>query len=537
MMIRSRAAVAAGLGLSLALTTGVASATADRGALVTTDGGRLQGVVADDHRSFSGIPYAAPPVGELRWASPRPAVPWAGRRDATRPGPACAQTAGMLGEKRSLSEDCLYLNVTTPRRASARPRPVIVWLHGGGFRNGSGDMYGADRLAVRGDAVVVTVNYRLGVFGYLAHPALDGGNAENLSGNFGIEDQRAALRWVRRNAASFGGDPGNVTVAGESAGGASACAHLISPGSAGLFQRAIVQSAPCTMARWPAGWSWLPRPRAQAYRHGEATAERLGCPAASPAAVAACLRAKSPAELLAHSQNEFAPVIGGPLLPRDPATAFAAGRFNRVPVMHGITRDEHVTFGQELAGAPPLTDDGYVRGIRAYFGDQAADRVLARYPLDNYGEPGTSRAGAAMQSVMTDHLWATPAVETNRLLAAKVPTYAYEFADRGAPWVSGTPVVPSFPTGAFHASELQYLFAADYFAGRTLSPAQARLSDTMIAYWSRFARTGDPNGPGTPYWPAVDAGEPAVQRLAPGPSGIRRTDLCREHRCRFWNSF
>ncbi|SEG95919.1 para-nitrobenzyl esterase [Nonomuraea solani] len=533
---RGTAAVVAGLGLTSGLGTGWAAAADGLGdgrdsAVVTIDSGQVRGAVAGDHRSFQGIPFAAPPMGDLRWASPRPAAPWAGQRDASKPGPSCAQTAGILGEKESRTEDCLYLSVTTPRPAKGQPLPVLVWLHGGGFRNGSGAMYGASRLAAQGDVMVVTVNYRLGIFGYLAHPALDGGAATNLSGNFGIEDQQAALRWVQRNAAAFGGDPRNVTVAGESAGGASACAHLISPRSAGLFHRAIIQSAPCLMTRWPAGWSWLPRPIAQAYQHGTATAGRLGCKEADT--VAACLRAKTTAELLAHSQNEFAPVIGGPLLPRDPADAFAGGRFNRVPVMHGITRDEHVSFSQEVAGAPPLTDEGYVREINAFYGDKAAE-VLARYPLEKYGEAGTSRAGAAMKSVMTDHLWASPATRTNHLLAGHVPTYAYEFADRRAPWVSSTPVVPSFPTGAFHASELQYLFEADYFAGRTLSAAQSRLSDAMIGYWSRFARNGDPNGRGTPFWPAVRAGRDDVQSLAPGASGIRAVDLCREHQCHFW---
>ncbi|MGV9379681.1 carboxylesterase/lipase family protein [Nonomuraea sp. NPDC003707] len=535
---RGTLAVVAGLGLLCGPAAAWAANTdeAGQGAVVTIDSGQVRGVVAEDQRSFQGIPFAAPPVGGLRWVSPQPVVPWAGERAATKPGPACAQTAGVLGEQQSTNEDCLYVNVTTPRGVKrGEPLPVLVWLHGGGFRNGSGAMYGASRLATRGDLMVVTVNYRLGIFGYLAHPALEGANAENLSGNFGIEDQQAALRWVRRNAAAFGGDPRNVTVAGESAGGASACAHLISPKSAGLFHRAIIQSAPCLMTRWPAGWSWLPRPLAQAYQHGEATAERLGCTDARAGAVAACLRARTSAELLAQSQNEFAPVIGGPLLPLEPAEALAEGRFNRVPVMHGVTRDEHVTFNQEMAGAPPLTDAGYVQQINAFFGERAA-KVLARYPLDKYGEPGTSRAGLAMQSVMTDYLWASPATETNRLLAARVPTYAYEFADRWAPWVSSTPVVPSFPTGAFHASELQYLFEADYFAGRTLSPAQSRLSGTMIDYWSRFAHHGDPNGTATPPWPAVRAGQDDVQRLAPGASGIRPVNLCREHQCRFWQS-
>jgi len=220
--------------------------TADTGAIVRTDFGPVRGTVTSEYRTFQGIPYAAPPVGELRWRPPQPPERWSTPRDATTPGSRCPQLASAeLGFPGSVDEDCLYLNVITPR--SARPgqlRPVMVWVHGGAFLWGAGSDYDARRLAVGGDVVVVTVNYRLGLLGFLGHPSLEG------SGNFGLQDQQAALRWVRRNAAAFGGDPGNITVFGESAGALSVCAQLASPASGGLFHRAVMQSGPCMMD-WP----------------------------------------------------------------------------------------------------------------------------------------------------------------------------------------------------------------------------------------------------------------------------------------------
>ncbi|MFD0078841.1 carboxylesterase family protein [Streptomyces sp. NPDC127166] len=229
--------LATGLGIALG---GPAQAATGTGAatLVTTTGGAVRGTAnSDGTRSFQGIPYAAPPVGAMRWASPRRAAPWTGVREATAPGPSCAQPQGLPIGTSSESEDCLYLNVTTSAPRAGK-RPVIVWIHGGSLMFGSGDLYGPKRLAAEG-AVVVTVNYRLGVMGFLAAPAL------NTSGGLGLEDQQEALRWVRANAAAFGGDPANVTVMGESGGGYSVCGHLASPKSAGLFDRAVIQSAPC----------------------------------------------------------------------------------------------------------------------------------------------------------------------------------------------------------------------------------------------------------------------------------------------------
>ena len=342
-------ATAAGVaGIAVAAPAGAEESRDD--AVVRTGDGPVRGIVAADHRTFQGIPYAAPPEGALRWAAPRPPARWTDTRDATRPGSACPQTAGFLGDPASFDEDCLFLNVTTPRRTGNRLKPVMVFIHGGGFYSGSSDLYGARALATQGDVVVVTPNYRLGVFGFLDHPALGA-----TAANFGLQDQQAALRWVRRNAAAFGGDPANVTLVGESAGSVSTCSHLVSPSSAGLFRRAIMQSGTCGETdEWPYqdGGNWYPRSRAVAEREGVAAATTLKC--ADPATVEACLRGKSTAELLEVSGGGqgFGPVYGGGLLPIAPKQALAdrplqpgAGDARhhprRAPVVHRRHRAVH----------------------------------------------------------------------------------------------------------------------------------------------------------------------------------------------------
>jgi para-nitrobenzyl esterase len=399
----------------------------------------------------------------------------------------------------------------------------MVWIHGDGFFQSSGGIYGAERLATRGDAVVVTFNYRLGALGFLAHPALDGGAARHLSGNFGLEDQQAALRWVHRNAAAFGGDPGNVTIFGESAGGMSVCQHLAAPASAGLFQKAIIQSAPCTL-RWPYPPTWGPLPRSEREQLGVNLATQLGCTDAGTAA--ACLRALPVRKLIDLGGIDFGPgpTVGGGVLPVDPARALATGRINHVPVMHGTTLDEHITFVAALESYGQVVDAQTYPGlVRDAVGPDGAPRVLARYPLTSREAPSVTLA-----RLLTDYSWACPAVQTDRLLAHDVPTYAFEFADRHAPWFRDA-ATPSYPTGAYHAGELQYLFTRAYGTG-TLDAAQQRLSDQMINYWTTFARTGTPNGAGTPPWAPFDGRH--VQSLA--PQAIHPVDVAAEHQCGFW---
>ncbi|MEU4191693.1 carboxylesterase family protein [Kribbella sp. NPDC026611] len=524
------------LSASAAACGGAAEATtSDRGTsetpaetVVSTDAGAVRGTLTADARLFQGIPYAAPPVGALRWASPQRPASWHGIRDATKPGNRCAQAGGLIDEASS-TEDCLYLNVTTPRDRGVHKLPVMVWIHGNGFLNGAGSLYDAQQLANSGQVVVVSPNYRLGIFGFLAHPALDHGAARQLSGNFGLEDQQAALRWVQRNAAAFGGDPGNVTIFGESAGGTSVCSQLVAPGSAGLFQKAILQSAECTGRRWsPGPPTWFPLPRSEREQHGLEVAAKLGC--SNPRTAAACLR-DIPTDQLAKWSDDgvgSGPTVGGGVLPVSPDRSFATGRFNRVPIIQGTTRDEHRLFTAaiETATGQVTTPAGYREEIHTLFDRSDAERILARYPVEQFHS-----AGEALSTVVSDWAWGCPVLDRDRALARHTPLYAYEFADETAPWFSTLPK-PNFPTGAFHGAELQYLFTDEQLPGPS-TPAQKQLSATMMSYWTQFARTGSPNGPGQPRWEPFQYKD-HVQSLA--PSRIASADLAREHQCAFWTS-
>jgi para-nitrobenzyl esterase len=500
-------------------------------AIVQTDAGPVRGTVTDRHRRFQGIPYAASTAGEYRWRPPQPGRPWTQPKDATRPGSMCPQEPSSYAEVASLEEDCLCLNVTTPRSAGPqRPRPVLVWIHGDGAV-GAGSFFDARRLATIGDVVVVTINYRLGIFGTFGYPGLED------SGAFGLQDQQAALGWVARNAAAFGGDPGNVTVFGESYGGLSVSAHLVSPGSAGLFQRAIIQSGFALMDL-PAGglFPGLPampwfgwRPSAEVEALGAAVAPQLGC--ADAATAPACLRRVPVQQLLAHAQGFQAYAFGNRVLPEDPAQALRDGRLHRVPVISGGTRDEHRLFVglfRVLAGQP-VSAEQYPKLLAAAFGEHAG-QVQARYPLAAYPTPNLAWA-----TVLTDRMWARSTFTQHRLLAGQVPVYAYEFADQKAPMY--LPFPPDFPPGAFHAAEVPYLFPDRQFrAGST--PDQRRLSDRVIRYWTNFAHTGDPNGAGLPPWRPFDHAQPVphVQSLAPGADGIKPVDYATEHQLGFWSS-
>jgi para-nitrobenzyl esterase len=500
-------------------------------AVVQTDSGPVRGTVTDGYRLFQGIPYAASTAGELRWRSPQPVRPWTQVRDATRPGPMCPQQPSSYAEVASLAEDCLCLNVTVPRAAGPqRPRPVMVWIHGDGAI-GAGSFFDARRLATVGDVLVVTINYRLGIFGAFGHPGLED------SGAFGLQDQQAALRWVARNAAEFGGDPGNVTVFGESYGGLSASAHLVAPGSAGLFHRAIIQSG-FVLMDLPAGgifpglpavawYGW--RAAAEVEGLGAAVAAQLGC--ADAATALACLRDLPAQELFAHAQP-FQPYgFGNRVLPEVPAQALRGGRFHRVPVLSGSTRDEHRLFVglfRVLAGQP-VTTQQYPMLLAEAFGEHA-DQIQASYPLSAYRSPNLAWA-----TVLTDRMWARSTFQQHRLLARQVSVYAYEFADRQAPMY--LPFPEDFPPGAFHAAEVPYLFPDRPFQAAS-TPDQRRLSDRMIRYWTNFARTGDPNGAELPPWRPFDDARPVphVQSLAPGADGITPVDYAAEHQLDFWSS-
>nr|WP_083466367.1 carboxylesterase family protein [Kibdelosporangium sp. MJ126-NF4] len=481
--------------------------------VVRVDSGWLRGSVADDHVTYSGVPYAEPPVGQRRWRPPADPAYWQGIRDATKPGTPCPQ--GRLEG----AEDCLYLDVTVPRgRRGGGPKPVLVWLYGGAFNTGAAQEYDGTRLATSGDMVVVTMNYRLGALGFLSSPALDASG-----GNYGLMDQTAVLRWVNRNAARFGGDPGNVTLAGQSAGARAVCAHLASPMSQGLFHRAISQSGACDN-------EVLTLSAAQAF--GAQATEQLGC--AKAADVAACLRGQPVEKLLGAlagvgfalngrvRDRPWNPVVGTPMLPRQPKDVLRDGTGAQVPLMIGSTRDEMRMFA---AWESNMTARRYTELLDQTFGDRADD-VLATYPVGDYGSPAL-----AMSAVLSDWggaIGACPVLRTAEAASAHQPVHAYEFAED-----SGQVTETGFPQGSYHGLDVPYLWDLD--RGQNpyppLTSKQKRLSAKMIGYWSAFARTGDPNGPGRPRWP--EFGKGTVIELS--GDGIAPTPFAADHRCGFWS--
>ncbi|WP_292648527.1 carboxylesterase family protein [Nocardioides sp.] len=482
--------------------------------VVVTDKGAVRGVAHDGFRTFKGIPYAAPPVDRLRWRAPAPAASWTGVRDATEPGSQCAQLAPAYGGESTFDEDCLFLNVFAPNKPGKRKLPVMVWFHGGGNTTGSSTGYDGSKLAVDGDVVVVSVNYRLGAIGWLAHAGLDGAYE---SGNYGLLDQQAALRWVQRNIAAFGGNRRNVTVFGESAGSIDTCAQIASPAAAGLFHKAIPQSGSCAAgARSDAG----------AEAEGRRLADAVGC--GDAADVAECLRATPAKDLVEAFGAEglnAGPVVGDPrVLPRTYPDAIDSGHFNRMPVMHGSTLDEmRLYVGLEYPR--PITVEQYEQIVRSTYGP-AADAVLELYPASAFDEPRH-----ALAAIRTDSAGGLSTCAHQdafaKLEAAGVPVFAYQFADRGAP-----PLIdmPGYDEGAEHATELTYLFPG--LLGELDEPQQ-ELSDTMVAYWTSFAHHGRPVAPRAPRWPAFrDSGD--VLQLAPGKAGILTVDTAAASHCAFW---
>ncbi|GAA1663422.1 carboxylesterase family protein [Glycomyces endophyticus] len=504
---------AAGIAAATAVYGATAADAAPRGVgtLVDTGLGALQGATDGAVRSWLGVPYAAAPEGDLRWESPQPAAAWEGVREATAFGPACAQGAANMPTVPSEEEDCLYLNVYAPD-SHRGDRPVMVWFHGGGNSYGAGSQYDPSRLVEEG-AVVVTVNYRQGLFGSMAHPALDEGGA-TTSGNWGLEDQQAAMRWVRENAEAFGGDDRNVTIFGESGGGYDVCAHLTSPTSAGLFDKAIMQSSPC-------GADWAPS-REEGRARDVGVAESL-CPGVEALdAVEACLRALEPAELNAATAGlfEVQPVVGGPVMPVATADAIAAGDVADVPVLIGINREEEqlMTGGQEVLSGERITEADYVEALGARFGADA-DAVAGEYPVGDYANPAK-----ALAAVLTDADWALPLSRTAADLAEHTDTYVYELAATDTPWFSAFGA-PEWPTDSYHMVDVAYLFEPDFFEPRTA--AQEAVAGDMAAAWTTFARTGDPDGRGR--W---SEGECAARAFT--NDGVRRTDLAEVHHLAFW---
>jgi carboxylesterase type B len=521
-----RRAIAVALTCCALLSAAVVGVTtaAPAGPVVRTLDGRVRGSVVGRADEFLGIPYAAPPVGPLRWRPPQPVRPWGGIRQATTPPPRCAQQGSGVHPP-SLSESCLHLSVYRPRGTTAEDRlPVLFWIHGGALASGSSNQNRGTLFATTDHIVVVSIDYRLGPLGYLNVPGLEGGAP--VPGDFGLLDQEAALRWTRANIARFGGDPRAITLAGESAGAYSVCALLTVPSVRGLFARAIMQSGSCRSDT-----------RSHALRHGEAFARAVGC--RRVAGMAGCLRGLSIRRLLADTRYppDHLPIAGVSALPMAPARALARGDVAHVPVLIGTNRDEARLFSKRWARAGRLT---YDRIIHSQFGREAP-RVLAHYPWRSFR--ARYRTAYALGAVWTDsgRVYGIGGCGEQRIaqeLSSRDPTWFYEFDARAAPAVNRT--LPGYRLGAGHTAELPFMWpsynsSAHLYA--RLTPAQRELSRWMLRYWGAFVRAGDPAVGGQAPWPSYGRSG-MLMRLLPGAAShaVPGTWFAAEHRCAFWDS-
>ncbi|MGH3242584.1 MAG: carboxylesterase/lipase family protein [Spirillospora sp.] len=522
--------IVAAVGLTAATTAASTAAPAaapppcSDGTLVQTDSGPVCGLDGDGVRNWLGVPYAAPPVGALRWEAPAPHPGWTSTLPATELGSACPQPSDF--RPGSTEEDCLKLDVRVPENAGDQPLPVMVQLHGGGFRLGTPS--NGTRLATTGKVIQVEVRYRLGIIGFLSHQGL-GANA----GNYGIEDQQAALGWVKRNIARFGGDAGNVTIFGPSAGGSSVCANMASPTARGLFNKGIIESGEYNALRgvtatWQAQDCAAKLPtQAQAQAAGARFATAVGCGSATD--VAACLR-QVPVQTLLDAAGDglgpnsgtMAPIVDGKTLTTSPGQAFASGEFNKVPVIHGVARDESQI-------RPAETPQEFEAQVRSQYGEYAP-KVLKRYPLSEYPEPS---AFIAARTVLADSTSVCPALLNDRRLAEHVPVYAYRFDDTNPPplpFIDATK-----PAGAFHVGEFSYLYHGTFPNQPALDPNQKALQAQLTSQWTGFARTGDPNVDGTPRWKPFTTEKQAQMSLLPAGTSRMTREISWPHHCNFWN--
>jgi para-nitrobenzyl esterase len=463
---------------------------------VRLDGGLISGVVLGeqgDIRAYKGVPFAAPPVGELRWKPPQPVKPWDGVRACTNVGGFCPQPKqiAFTHEDGQQSEDCLYLNVWTPAKDETAKLPVMFWIHGGGYTTGSGGLksYDGEKLA-RSGVVVVTINYRLGPFGFFAHPLLTKESEHASSGNYGMLDQIFALQWAQRNIAAFGGDPHCVMIFGESAGSASVSRLMVTPLAKGLFHRALAQSG------GPIGQNRKLKETAgrteSAESMGERLAKALGCDTAPD--VLAALRAKTPEEILKAAEPaqglfgkgmKFGPVVDGWVLPEDPALMWEQGKQHPMPFITGSNADEGTIFLRQLPIKRAL---GYKLVLRTMYGAHA-DEMSKLFPAEKDED-----VPDAMSKLTGVGAFIYPAREMVRWMEKiKQPSGLYHFTR-----VPKTAQERNL--GAFHGLEIAYVFG-NVRPAFVLDEVDRNLAETMRAYWVNFAKTGNPNGPGLPDWP------------------------------------
>ncbi len=505
---------------------------------VNTAQGEVVGLLDDQIAKFLGIPYAAPPIGDLRLAPPQAHTDWATPLQATQYGNPCPQTP-RLGSGSS-NEDCLFLNVYTPA-FEAPKRPVLVFIHGGSFNAGNGGVtvgspsYDGGDISRKSGAVIVTMNYRLSILGFLANAGLDKDNGRP-SGNYGIQDQQQALRWVQENIASFGGDPDNVTIFGESAGGISVLYHLVSPDSAGLFKRAIVESSNdgASLSLGVAETAYAP------------IISQLGCDPAND--TVACLRGLPVDAILkleARGLNA-GPILDGQTVPGLPTALLKAGTFNHVPVIAGTNGNEGTYFiavaTNGIHAGTALTEAEVTDTVTTDF-PAAATQILAAYPLASYATPAQ-----ALAAIETDSFFACPTDNVRKLISSYAPVWGYEFNQPNPVRNFPIPSAPGLMMGDSHTTELAYVFGHDG-AGKPLAGPDEQLSNAIIGYWTSLAAFGNPNrgdddfapftGPTLgdkdwPMWRRINYWQSRIQSLE---SPIREeTDFATKHQCALWSS-
>jgi para-nitrobenzyl esterase len=470
---------------------------------VKVEGGLLRGTVEDGLRIYRGIPYAAPPVGDLRWKAPQPAPKWEGVRAAEQFGRACIQTNAAIANLPEPSEDCLFLNVWTPAKTANDKLPVMVWIHGGGFMAGTPaeKLYHGEGLAQKG-VVVVSIGYRLGVLGFLAHPELSAENDRHVSGNYGLLDMIVGLKWVQKNISVFGGNPNRVTIFGESAGSAAVSILCASPLAKGLFHGAIAESgASFAPVRAGAAMGEGMTPLAAAEQAGAAWGKTLGVSGIAE------LRKLAAGKVQDASQRQ--PGIAGPnvdgwVIADDQYKLYQAGRYNDVPVIVGYNSDEGATF----PGAA-TTQEAYVKMVRERYGP-FADRVLAAYPGGETPAAKRTARNLMRDSAFGSHSWTWVRLQTK---TGKSKVFFYYFDEH-----------PDYPAdspragfGTPHSEELPYTFHQLTEHGRPApTAADEAMSEMMRTYWTNFAKTGDPNGSGLPNWPVYSEKKPQMLHIATG---------------------
>ncbi len=470
--------------------------------VVEVTGGTIEGIEQDGIFSYKGIPFAAPPVGDLRWKAPEPVQPWTGIKKADAFAPACMQAANSMGNTAPVSEDCLYLNVWTPARKQDEKLPVVFWIYGGGFSGGSTStpMYDGTGFAKKG-AVMVSGAYRLGPFGFLAHPELSRESGKG-SGSYGMQDMIAGLEWVKENITRFGGDPSNVTIFGHSAGGAAVSILAASPLMKGLFHKAICMSGgnfgPLQTSNQPGMGMGVPSLKV-AEANGEAFLKELG---AADLQAARALSAEEIQKALAGGMGgmRFRPGADGYVISNDLYSLHKEGNFNYTPILLGHTSNEMGSFG----GRGNVTAEAFEKQIKSQYGPHA-DAILAAYPHSTDDEATKASSGVRNDSGFAYNTWIWSRLQSQ---AGNGNAYQYYF--------HYNPRNPD--AGSGHGSDVPYAFQTIGGRGGEPSPEDLELSDMISSYWINFAKSGDPNGPGLPEWPAFKQDDQKVMVFDAAPS-------------------